>query len=556
MVLRPKASAKKARQAQTARSKAPIKRKQKRAAGGAKIVAAKKEPPTKRGASSRARKAPSRTASTPLLPPKGGAAIRMYRIGHGDCFLLAFPAETAARPVYVLIDCGYKPGSPGKLKAPTTAKDIAADILATTGGTVDIAVVTHEHQDHLNGFTGDNFSGLKVGQVWFAWTENGSDEIANKLRRRFNDRLLKLIDRKNNIALSGSSQEIALEKFLELELGEEAEGFNGHMPFSAAGGKDPAASGNKKAMKFLRDCAKTDPEYLYPHEKPRVVPGAKSARAFVLGPPRDPAKIDDLDPEGDERFFGIGNGAAAGGLLEGTQGRLFSAQHALALDDLALQTDGFFSEYYGFDQVADAEDAMPAPSNAAWRRLTADDAAEAATLALAMNNATNNSSLVLAFEVSRGGKVLLFAADAQAGNWRSWADRDFEDGSKTISVADLLERTVVYKVGHHGSHNATLKGVPDTKKPSLHSMAKGRHGNEFVAMITAVEKWAHQKPKPDWEHPLPAIKTALLEKAEGRVLQTDESIQDKPSASGARNWKDFMKRVTETPLYFDLIVEP
>ena len=40
-------------------------------------------------------------------------------------------------------------------------------------------------------------------------------------------------------------------------------------------------------------------------------------------------------------------------------------------------------------------------------------------------------------------------------------------------------------------------------------------------MITAVEAWAHQKPKPDWNHPLPAIKKALVEKAGGRVLQTD-----------------------------------
>ena len=45
--------------------------------------------------------------------PKSGVKVRMYRHGHGDCFLLAFPgkANGVSRNVYVLIDCGLKPGS-------------------------------------------------------------------------------------------------------------------------------------------------------------------------------------------------------------------------------------------------------------------------------------------------------------------------------------------------------------------------------------------------------------------------------------------------------------
>src|SRR5687768_16586106 len=44
-----------------------------------------------------------------LKPPNNGIVVRMYRIGHGDCFLLAMPREGGGNPVYVLIDCGYKP---------------------------------------------------------------------------------------------------------------------------------------------------------------------------------------------------------------------------------------------------------------------------------------------------------------------------------------------------------------------------------------------------------------------------------------------------------------
>ena len=40
-----------------------------------------------------------------------------------------------------------------------------------------------------------------------------------------------------------------------------------------------------------------------------------------------------------------------------------------------------------------------------------------------MNKATNNANLVLAFELSKGGKVLLFVGDAQAGNWWSWSEK-------------------------------------------------------------------------------------------------------------------------------------
>ena len=37
-------------------------------------------------------------------------AVRMYRQGHGDCFLLALPRKDGNEPVYVLIDCGLSPG--------------------------------------------------------------------------------------------------------------------------------------------------------------------------------------------------------------------------------------------------------------------------------------------------------------------------------------------------------------------------------------------------------------------------------------------------------------
>jgi hypothetical protein len=520
-----------------------------------KKVAAKK---TKSAGPKRTkRSAPGSVASTAdgalLIPPTGGAAVRMYRIGHGDCFLIAFAGENPGRPAYVLIDCGFKPGSPGKMATPTKVAEIGKHIIASTGGFVDVGIVTHEHQDHVNGLTPGNFPGLKVGKVWFAWTENPDDDVANALRKKFKDRLLGLIDARASLLGVGDGKDAEnLKWYLEFELGEDVDQFNGK-EHAAAGGKDPGKSANKVAMKFLRGCAPGDPEYLYPH-KLLAVPGAKSARAFVLGPPHDMDKIDDLDPEGAEDF-GQGFGAAAGG-KGGTasKGSPFLRRHAIPFGKmLSDPRDGaFFKTYYGSANVADVDDGREIPTNATWRRMTADDAAEAATLALAMNNATNNASLVLAFELHKGGKVLLFVGDAQAGNWRSWSDDDFQDGGGKVTIEDLLKRTVLYKVGHHGSHNATMKGAAEKGHASLAGMAQGTHADEFVAMITAVEAWAHQKPKPDWNHPLPAIKKALVKKAGGRVLQTDSSLPSGPVGGGAAGWQAFLDRVSETPLYFEL----
>ena len=499
-----------------------------------------------------------------LKPPKGGAVVRMYRIGHGDCFLIGFDGEEPDKPAYVLIDCGYKPGSPSMLANPTKVRKIGQDIIDATDGRVDVAIVTHEHQDHVNGLTPTNFPGLEVGEVWFAWTENPKDNIANQLRKKFKDRLLGLIDANANMLGAGQPNG-TVAWFLEGELGDEATDYNGLNSMGAAA-KDPANSANKIAMRFLSKCAAPrDPEYLYPHEKQRPVPGAATARAFVLGPPRDINKIDDLDPIGAENFGddegGHGMNAVAGG-ADGNGGNKspFPRRHVLSTER-AFDVDtanGFFVRHYGIEGTIpdDVPDGKRVHDNADWRRLNSNEVADADGLALAMSNATNNASLVLAFELTKGGKVLLFVGDAQAGNWRSWSEGSFKDGDVEVTAKDLLGRTVVYKVGHHGSHNATLNGRASSPHPSLAWMAQDQNASEFVAMITAVEAWAHKKPKPDWNHPLPAIKAALVEKAGGRVLQTDTSLAGMgPVGAGAANWQSFLGRVTETPLYFDLTVE-
>jgi len=97
---------------------------------------------------------------------------------------------------------------------------------------------------------------------------------------------------------------------------------------------------------------------------------------------------------------------------------------------------------------------------AAYRRIDSEWTASAESLALKMDFDTNNTSLALAFELP-DDQVLLFPGDAQVGNWLSWRDQTYApevaDGRVPVTIDDLLRRVTFYKVGHHASHNATLR---------------------------------------------------------------------------------------------------
>lgn len=106
------------------------------------------------------------------------------------------------------------------------------------------------------------------------------------------------------------------------------------------------------------------------------------------------------------------------------------------------------------------------------------------------------------YETPLGGKVLLFPGDAQYGNWLSWAT--------TPRGKDLLERTIFYKDGHHGSHNSTLK------QEGLSRMTTAPGFGELTAMIPVDTEKA--KTRRGWVMPEPALKEMLIRQAQGRVI--------------------------------------
>jgi len=91
---------------------------------------------------SRPQAAPAATAALPRV------AVRMYRQGLGDCFLVTLRREDGT-PWRMLIDCGVILGTPDTTER---LKEVIANLVADTGGRLDVLVITHEHYDHVAAF--------------------------------------------------------------------------------------------------------------------------------------------------------------------------------------------------------------------------------------------------------------------------------------------------------------------------------------------------------------------------------------------------------------------
>jgi hypothetical protein len=150
----------------------------------------------------------------------------------------------------------------------------------------------------------------------------------------------------------------------------------------------------------------------------------------------------------------------------------------------------------------------------------------------------------LAIELKKSGSVLLFPGDAQVGNWLSWEDVTWQVDGEEVTSRDLLARTVLYKVGHHGSHNATLR------EKGLERMTDDR----LAAMIPVDGKMAEKK---RWKMPYEPLYERLQSLCKGRIIRLDTGTpEDKPAGVNRREWDNFKSRVSaENKLYIEYTVE-
>jgi beta-lactamase superfamily II metal-dependent hydrolase len=429
---------------------------------------------------------------------KTTATVRMYRLHElGDCFLLKF--TSARKSSHMLIDCGsFRNGkaSVDRLRA------ITASIKKELGRkALDVVVATHQHNDHVSGFVHakENIAAMKPTQVWLSWLDDPNDRLATGIGRE-HDNLrskLTLVQQQLHGRIKGRTMEVL----------EDVLGFYGVMN---AGPPQLPADG----IRVLKDLAPQSTHYLKPGTS-LDLPGlpAGSVKVHVLGPPRDKDLLYRSNPRKGESYD---HALAAANL---SANKLLDASKRLNGDTSREEEHYPFAERYKKQpHEPEASTELKALKDqyddraTAWRTIDDDWLQQAEALALYLDTYTNNSSLVFAIELVESGKVLLFVGDAQTGNWLSWDSVKWED--RSVRTDDLLQRTVLYKVGHHGSHNATLKAALEKmESPDLVALVPVHKDDPNIA-----------KPR-GWKMPAAKLYQRIIQRTEGRMLRMDDHRQ-------------------------------
>ena len=211
--------------------------------------------------------------------------VRMFRQGLGDCFLVSVLRGPGRRAFHMLIDCGVILGTEDTAER---LRRVVGSVIEETGGFVDVLVVTHEHYDHVAGFVlaadlfatpddADTAGKLSVGEVWFAWTEDPSNELANQLRRERESQLHALTAMAMQLGLSAAENS--------------APSLSAAMNFF---GVEPNGAGLGTTAQAMRNAAGLAPAESVHYHRPGAVllpSAAPEVRIRVLGPPTDRASL-------------------------------------------------------------------------------------------------------------------------------------------------------------------------------------------------------------------------------------------------------------------------
>jgi len=477
----------------------------------------------------------------------------MYRHGLGDCFLLQFPTD-AGGTFYILIDCGLI----SVAKDPKTMMArVTADIAATCRGRLDLVIMTHEHWDHVSGFSTqqaqDICDQIQIREVWYAWTEDPDNALGCRLRQERESKLRAL--HRAVAGLRMLNTPLAVRR--AAQVGSLLNFFGGEDPtWLGARGNATTPGKSRLAFDYLGKRPGVKRRYCYPKDAPVGLADVSGVRVYALGPPENEGLI--------KRSTPTKRGAE---VYEFSSDLAFEESLAAAFERQMPGVDGSdkdcpFDLSYARKEVLDGSQSAPltkilselwnAP-DAGWRKIDDDWTAAAEALALNLDKHTNNTCLVVAFELGASGRVLLFAADAQVGNWLSWQDTRWQipgtPGPENVSGPDLLKRTVFYKVGHHGSHNATLRAL------GLEQMTS----DELVAFLPVFKAQAMTS---GWaEMPFDPLVSRLKEKTSGRLVLSDASAPlpgpaDLVLLSDAQR-AEFFSRLTVDPggLYYEVAID-
>lgn len=451
--------------------------------------------------------------------------VRMYNVGElGDCFFLHF--KEGAKESRVLIDCGSFRNSD---KSKDRLNEIVAHVYEETKGkALDVVVGTHQHNDHVSGFVHceAQFRNKKVDQVWLSWLDDPKDPFARQVKQSQRGLVKQLFD--INKGMAGMNiPTTTIQDILGFYGIDEQAGTGISSGALGAAGDDPLLPA--RGIQILKGLGAKDPQYLSPG-KILDLPNMDSAvKVYVLGPPRRRSLLFDKDPNKHETFD------PHLAMADTFASKFLSAVNVRHDDYSSKRAEEYFPFNRTYKMTEETvKKAEKDPKKAkdvenlkkilsiynqeahAYRRIDHEWLEQADRLALYLNSYTNNSSLVLAFELVQSKKVLLFAADAQTGNWSSWEKVEWEGARPGFGTRDLLENTVLYKVGHHASHNATLV-----------SAFEMMGHKEMVAMIPVDRKDRNiDREKNGWKMPAKNLYARLKAKTNNRVLMMDTGFAE------------------------------
>ncbi len=407
----------------------------------------------------------------------------MYRVGFGDFFLVIVP--TSKGDSHILIDCGVFKGTSGTGDIGSIVEAVE-DMFKTTNGHLALVIMTHRHADHIAGFSkAERFKDFTASMVWMPYWEQFNDD---KDKGAANNLQLDIHELAENLAMQfrGRADDDAKEALAQLGNATGIEDFN-----AAAKGKKKGGS-NAVALDLLKNHLGANGKnvrYYSLGDKAELPDELEGLKATILGPPPEKAKV----------FLSLMD------LKKGVGQYLDSITDT---DDGPAPIQPFPREWTGDSMkhypTRDVR-GFPIDYNQFIQEVNNAQPDMLAAAASKIENFLNNQSLVVLFEFD--GKKLLFAGDAQGGNWEYWlfkTDAPQKDPTKAGDIVEtskeLLQTIDFYKVGHHGSTNATPIQAVEA------AIARPKSSKGFISMCST-EDGVYGNPKKETEVP----RTRLME---------------------------------------------
>jgi ribonuclease BN (tRNA processing enzyme) len=409
--------------------------------------------------------------------PKARAVrLRAYNVGFGDCFLITVTYRDDSRR-HVLVDCGSTK-MPSRRRLATVVQAVAEE---THKEGIATAIVTHRHQDHVSGFSSNarsrtTIAALQPKLLIRPWMDaptgqDGGSRSIGAASRHFS-RALTALDSLVTEAGKLAAPRGDLQRLIKMQV--------------AAAGADATLTD------WGRD-ARTKTWYVQAGMQRSLGSVLPDASIEFIGPPtleQVPFLASYLDKEPEQFWIGA----------------------AHPVDELHRRLGWKLG-----DRMLDRLSGDDRFGTAAWlaRELSTAQRETLLATAKSFDRALNNTSVVAILTI--GDRRLLLAGDAQIENWTYTLARldrlddvllkrfgDVRPPAKNDDFAKRLAAVDVYKVGHHGSKNATPKSLLqfwNERTPRQH---------ELVAVMSTIPGF-HGERRNDGEVPRSTLVRALIE---------------------------------------------